>query len=353
MPDTPSIRSLAAGLNLSRATVSEALRGSPRVKEETRRRVVEEAGRMGYRLDPVASELMAQMRRSCSRTFRGLIALVSADDEARLSPSARRRRAILRESAGRCANELGFKIDPLAQAAENWARLPGVLHARGVVGVLLLPSASCRPEHRALLSTAGCPTVYVDEPEEGAEHVDAVAPDYRQALGLARGRLARRGQARPGLLLHGDGDPLMNHRWLSAYETLRHSAFSRSDLPAPLVLESRLVPAAALERWRREEEVDALLVADQPPHDGGLPVYALDTSGGGGASATGLDLRWADVAARAVDVLSRGHFDRQRGQRNLPALVSLPAIWREEEAGASRADLAPRREEDPQLAGVF
>ena len=47
MPDTPSIRSLAAGLNLSRATVSEALRGSPRVKEETRRRVVEEAGRIG------------------------------------------------------------------------------------------------------------------------------------------------------------------------------------------------------------------------------------------------------------------------------------------------------------------
>ena len=96
MPDTPSIRSLAAGLNLSRATVSEALRGSPRVKEETRRRVVEEAGRMGYRLDPVASELMAQMRRSCSRAFRGLIALVSVDDEARLSPSARRRRAIAR-----------------------------------------------------------------------------------------------------------------------------------------------------------------------------------------------------------------------------------------------------------------
>ena len=230
------------------------------------------------------------------------------------------------------------------------ARFANALAIGALAALLLLPSAACRPEHRALLAAADCPTVYADEPEEGAEHVDAVTPDYRQALALARGRLAGLGRARPGLVLHGEDDPSTNLRWLAAYETLRHSAFARLDLPAPLVLESRLAPAVALERWQREQKADVLLAPAPLPHDCGLPLCALDAGVGGVVSGTGLDLRWADVAARAVDVLSRGHFDRQRGQRNAPALISLPALWRSEDAAAGLAEFVATREEEPQLA---
>jgi hypothetical protein len=332
MPDTPSIRSLAAGLNLSRATVSEALRGSPRVKEETRRRVVDEAERMGYRLDPVASELMAQMRRSVSHAFRGVIAVVVPEDERRGPAGARFRRAVLRRSAERRAVELGFKLDPVAVGGEKWIRLQDVLRARGVVGALLLPSEECRPAHRARLAEAGFQTVYCDAPEEGAEHVDAVAPDYRQALSLARSRLTALGYRRPGLLLCGAGEAASGCRWRPAWEMLRHSGvLSYGDAPPPFVLESSLSPALALERWRRDNRVDIVLTPDPLPLDLDAPVCSLDLVTGA-ASSAGVDLRWDEVGARAVELLARGYFDRMRGRRDSPALLSLPARWRETDA---------------------
>jgi len=333
MAESPSIRSLAAGLNLSRATVSEALRGSPRVKKETRRRVVAEAERLGYRLDPVASELMAQMRRSVSNAFRGAIALV-VPEEAGDSDSARRRRAVLRGAAEARAAELGFKLDPVAVNAGGWARLASVLRARGVVGALVLPSAECRPEHRALLAAANIQAVYADAPEEGAEHVDAIAPDYRQALALARTRLSALGRRRPGLLLVGGEDSPDAARWRAAWEM--HAAASRREAPPPFVPESRLILGLALERWRREHEVDAMLVPGVPPEGAEGLFCSLDLSAADGASC-GVELRWDEIGERAVELLARGYFDRLRGRRCAPALVLLPARWRAEACG-DRAD---------------
>ena len=331
MSETLSIRSLAARLNLSRATVSEALRGSPRVKESTRQRVVEEAGVLGYRLDPVASELMADMRRSRSSAFRGVIALVVPDEESSLSPATRRRQILLRQGAERHALSLGFKLDPIAAGGEGWARLPGVLHARGVVGALLLPCDSCGPEQRAALASADIPTVHADVPEEGAEHVDAVAPDYRQALAMARRRLAAQNRFRPGLVLRGGSEIPFNRRWLAAWEATRHFPPRGNELPAPFILESLLVPGAALAKWRREQGIDVLLAAEELPHDGAEPVCALDLLASPVAS-MGLDLRWPEIGSRAVELLVRGHFDRQRGRPPAPALHLLPAQWEQGKA---------------------
>ena len=342
MPETLSIRSLAARLNLSRATVSEALRGSPRVKESTRRRVIDEAGTLGYRLDPVASELMAEMRRSRSNAFRGSIALVTSDEEPRLSPTARRRHALLRQGAEERARELGFKLDPISVNGEGRARLPGVLRARGVVGTFLLPSEGCGEEQRAMFGDADIPVVHADAPEEGAEHVDAVAPDYRQALILACRRLAAQERLRPGIVLSGESDAAVNLRWLAAWESMRHSMPRGRELPAPLHLESRLVPGAAVAQWKREHAVDVLLVPETLPPGVAGPFCALDLLASPVAS-TGLDLRWTEIGSRAMELLVRGHFDRQRGIQSAPALHSIPARWRASEMTDEPERVPPAR----------
>ena len=323
MADAPSIRSLAAGLNLSRATVSEALRGSPRVKEETRRRVVAEAERTGYRLDPVASELMARMRRSVSNAFRGAIALV-LPEEANASPAALRRRSILRRAADERATELGFKLDPVSVGSGSWPRLLAMLHARGVVGALILPFVECRPEHRALFAGADFQAVYADAPEEGAEHVDAVAPDYRQALSLARTRLAAMGYRRPGLVLSGAEKAAEALCWRAAWETF--SAASERAAP-PLVLERGPVQELALERWRHEHGVDMFLMSEPVAVGCGGPGGGRGGGGVAGGPAGG-GRRGGGGGSRAVEVLARGYFDRMRGRRWSPALLSLPARWR-------------------------
>ena len=340
MPETPSIRSLAARLNLSRATVSEALRGSPRVKASTRSRVVEEAGRLGYRLDPVASELMAEMRRSRSSAFRGLIALVLPDADPGLSPAARRRRTLLRQGAETRALELGFKLDPLVIGGDGWARLPEVLRARGVVGTLLMPSDGCGPGQRAALALADIPTVHADAPEEGAEHVDAVAPDHRQALALACRRLAMHGRTRPGIVLRGESDAAVNLRWLAAWESMRHLTPRGHELPAPVLLESRLVPGAAVARWKREQEVDILLIPEALPQGVEEASCALDMLASPVAP-RGLDLRWTEIGSRAVELLVRDHFDRLRGRSATPALHLIPAHWCAGEKGGVHEQAEP------------
>ena len=342
MSDTLSIRSLAARLDLSRATVSEALRGSPKVKESTRRRVVEEAGRLGYRLDPVASELMAEMRRSRSHAFRGLIALVTPDEGPLLSRTMRRRHALLRQGAEARALELGFKLDPITINRDGWARLPEVLRARGAVGTLLLPSEGCGPGQRVALAQADIPTVHADGPEEGAEYVDAVAPDYRQALALACRRLAAHGRVRPGIVLRGENEAAVNLRWLGAWESMRHSVPRGLELPPPFLLESRLVPGAAVARWKREHAVDLLLASEALPSEVEQASCALDIQASPIASA-GLDLRWSEIGSRAVELLVRDHFDRLRGKSATPALHLIPAHWcaGEKDGVVQHAGLSP------------
>ncbi|MEO6244399.1 MAG: hypothetical protein ABIQ12_03105 [Opitutaceae bacterium] len=71
--NNPTIRSLAAGLGLSRATVAEALRGSPRFSAETIVRVREAARAAGYRRNPLVDAIMSEIRRSRQKQFRGVL----------------------------------------------------------------------------------------------------------------------------------------------------------------------------------------------------------------------------------------------------------------------------------------
>lgn len=334
---SPSLRTLATRLSLSRATVSAALRGSPLVKESTRIRVSAEAALIGYRLNPIASELMARMRRSRGHVFRGLIALVAPEPDDTLPAPRRRRRELLREGAGRRAGELGFKIDPIT-GGEAWERLPNLLDARGSVGAIVLPSERCTFEHRARLALAERSVVCVGMPEEGAEQVDAIAPDYRQALRLAGTRLARLGYRRPGLVLSAREDQAELSQWRAAFEALRAAAPIVSgweETPAPLVAPD--ISSEALKRWCGENGVDVLAGLDgelQAPRD--TPFFLLDATAEKSRRA-GLDLRWTDIGARTVELLARRYFDGLNGGRESPALISLPALWVEPRSEAGHA----------------
>jgi len=56
---TPTLRTLAKTLGLSRTTVSDALRGSPRVKAETLQRVQTAAKEAGYERNPLTGAVMS------------------------------------------------------------------------------------------------------------------------------------------------------------------------------------------------------------------------------------------------------------------------------------------------------
>ena len=85
----PTLRSLAKVLGLSRTTVSDALRGSPRVDPNTALRVKKAAQEAGYRRNPLAGALMSELRRSRGTAFRGVLAAVDFNEPDRPGAAAR------------------------------------------------------------------------------------------------------------------------------------------------------------------------------------------------------------------------------------------------------------------------
>lgn len=73
---TPTLRTLAKSLGLSRTTVSDALRGSPRVKSETLQRVQAAAKAAGYERNPLTGAVMSLLRRSRGQQFRGVLGVL-------------------------------------------------------------------------------------------------------------------------------------------------------------------------------------------------------------------------------------------------------------------------------------
>ena len=126
----PSIRSLARQLGLSAATVSLALRDSARVVEATKRRVIQAAGRAGYRPNPLVRSVMAAMRRSAHDSFQGALIALNHSEEEKPVLSPYHREVFV--GAERRARELGYSMELFWVGPQQMslARLTSILRAR-------------------------------------------------------------------------------------------------------------------------------------------------------------------------------------------------------------------------------
>ncbi len=134
-----TIRDLAKSLQLSHATVSMALRDSPKIAAKTRQRVKEEAERSGYRPDPMLSALAAYRQMKKPSIYHGTIAWLR-NDATQSSMKIPLYRQYF-EGASWRANELGYQIEEyfLGEPDMSPARMSNILQARGVQGILLPP----------------------------------------------------------------------------------------------------------------------------------------------------------------------------------------------------------------------
>ncbi|HYD82899.1 MAG TPA: helix-turn-helix domain-containing protein, partial [Opitutus sp.] len=106
----PTLRTLARTLGLSRTTVSDALRGSPRVNPDTVARVREAAKAAGYERNPLTGAVMSLLRRSRGQQFRGVLAAIEMVEPGRVAHAVRYNESLLAGVSAR-ADELGFKVE--------------------------------------------------------------------------------------------------------------------------------------------------------------------------------------------------------------------------------------------------
>ncbi len=263
MPDNPvTLQDLADHLNLSRATVSLALRGAGRISPKTRERVRRAAEELGYRPDPVLSAFSRRRQKHAVAPGSVIGVIIRVIQKQGMMTH-------LEEPAAR----LGYKLEVFGwRDYPSQSALVRVLENRGVAGLLF-------PEQREPLTLDNAlwepfRGVYCGPYPEGGEEncpFEVVRHNPFDAMTLAWRKALEHGAHRIGLVLPVNMDELttLDHKALAAYRYWQQQ-YDRQAMPRlePLIGKfAELSPAGPLiERWIREQAPDLVIGGSFPVH---------------------------------------------------------------------------------------
>jgi len=329
----PTLRTLARSLGLSRTTVSDALRGSPRVNADTVARVRAAAKAAGYERNPLTGAVMSLLRRSRGQQFRGVLAAIDVVEPGRPTHAVRYNESLLAGVANR-ANELGFKVErfEIGPQGVRLNRLDTILHTRGIQGLVILP-ASGFPDLSGLSwerYTAVYADYFIDLPP-----LHCVCSDhYRSMVGLLQ-ELHARGYRRPGLFIEITHDERLHFRWEGAFLALQKYLPKTGAVPA---LRMKAVTRADFEVWFKKYNPDVVLGhfsdaigwmkacgAKIPQTHAFVCLNSLRTAN----DCAALDLRTAQLGGRSAELVIGQLLHNEFGVPAQPSLTTIPAILRE------------------------
>lgn len=327
-----SVRELARSLGLSHTTVSDALRNKPRVRKETRDRVLKAAKEAGYQYNPLAGALMSEMRRSSVGSFQGVLAVVDLESsEQRVGTPQRYHREVLL-GAQKMGEKLGFKTELFVLGSEGLTikRLDSILKARGIRGLLILPAAASPDISNLEWDT--CAGIYTDYIIEKPA-LDSVCSDHFRSMVVAMRKLEAFGYKRPGLVLHRAHDKRLLYRWEAAYR-IQESRTSSFDVLEPLVLED--ISETAFKQWFDETKPDVVLchyphvrtwmedLGARIPETHGFCCLNVMMSE---VPVSGLDLQPQLIGRRGIELLVAQLHRNSYGIPETASTMTIPAKW--------------------------
>jgi len=236
-----TISEVARHAGVGVATVSRVLNGSPSVRDETRRRVLDAIAALGYAPNPAARAL------STGRTLSvGVVAPFFT------RPSViERLRGVSHALAGAGYRLVLFDVERPGQDSESFRTLPSGLDG-------LLSISLCPPDaDLARFSAAGMPVVLIDHPHE---HLPAVHTDDVAGGRLATEHLLALGHRRIAYI----GDFEHNYHGFTS-SAMRRSGYEQALTTAGLDVEPALVRRAAHARAPAADLARDLLTSREPP----------------------------------------------------------------------------------------
>lgn len=250
----PTLRTLARTLGLSRTTISDALRGSPRVNPQTAERVRAAAKAAGYESNPLTGTVMSLLRRSRSQTFRGVLAAIEIVDGPRPQHAVRYNESVLAGVTER-AGALGFKVERFEVSPNGLRlnRLDTILHTRGIHAMVILP-ASGFPDLASLRwqqYTAVYIDYFIDHPP-----LHCVCSDHYRSMVSLLQQLHERGYRRPGLFMEITHDERLHFRWEGAFLALQKYLPKITAVPA---LRLQPVTQAGFMAWFKKHDPDVVI----------------------------------------------------------------------------------------------
>ncbi len=328
----PTIRDVAQAIGVSHTTVSMALRNDPRILKSTRKRVALEAIRMGYRSDPVVSELMVHLRKSRKCISQNPLAMLTAWPT-RNGWRERPHFVQFYKSAQAQAMSLGYVLD------EFWLREPGmtarrmtsILRTRNVRGIIL--QALPEPEGRLDLGwqyfsgvAKGLTVAYPRTHRVVSSHYDDMRLVVRQ--------LAQCGYQRLGLIMDEGESRRVGHAWLAGYYLHQHSVSPEDWVPALFVGGAKA--EAQFQQWHGRYRPEVIIFTNLPmrewvsriglkvPRDIGLVDLVRTRED---TSMTGIDTDPEALGVAAVDLLVGQLQAHEYGIPKRAKIVEVTGQW--------------------------
>jgi LacI family transcriptional regulator len=335
---TVTLRVIAERLNVSKVTVSMALRDDPRVAKATKERVRQVATELGYTPNPRLGKLMAELARSRVAGDRtGELAFITSFD----TEFAWRKSYHLNgcfEGAKRHAETLGYTLTPFWSLSRRFesGRLSELLLARGIEGVIIAPLG-----YRLLFS----PEASLDFDWNRFCNVQIGATLAKPALHLARHNhfsgmtlcvesLEALGYRRIGLVLSEEGDLRSHHLWCSAYLSWR--AWRKMETELPYFIFAGEIDRPKMAAWIEAHAIDAVVAMDTLPLQT-LRDLKIDVPGEVGfatldhnkqdMSICGIHQHAEAIGAAAVDQLVQSIRKGETGIPELPKQILVGGKW--------------------------
>ncbi len=332
MPN-PTLRSLAKELGLSRTTVSDALRGSPRVKQETIQRVIAAAEAAGYQRNPLTGTVMSLLRRSGGQDFRGVIGAIDFVPTDRSRHAQRYSDAVVAGITQR-AGELGFKVErfEVGPNGMHLKRLDTILHTRGIQALVILPAVGF-PDLSDLnwnRYTAVYADYFIDRPA-----LHCVCSDHYRSMVSLLQEAHRRGYRRPGLYIEIALDERLQFRWEGAFVALQKYLSDITEVPP---LRVATLTETGFRQWFEHYQPDVVFGhdgdalqwmrnagADVPNTHGYVCLNSLRAPEG----STCLDLQSGQLGARAAELVTAQLLHNELGVPAQPSLTTISALLRD------------------------
>lgn len=346
-------REIAARIGLSKSTVSLALREDSRISASTREKVRAVAQELGYRPNPVLTQMMRSMRASQPMKARALLGLLHGFSNPRQARTNSYHQDWVKGATQR-ATQLGYIVDELwlYEPGMSARRLTGVIRARGINALLIAPlpersQLNLEWEHFSAVA-AGQKLVQ--------PRLSRVEPNHMQAILHCLEQLCRHGYRRIGLVLSTELTPAVRFQLKAPVLWLQHQ-LKVSPLVEPL--DPLPLQRKGFEQWLRKQKPEALILSTRQaavwlesmgwkvPGDIGVACTSLTVAPEG---FSGVDQLPQRLGAAATDLLvaqmNRGEF----GVPANPKTVLTDVAWR---PGTSLREVGPPLDHDLKLVGLL
>ncbi len=327
-----TMQDVADRAGVSRMTVSRALRNEPGIAPATRERVVLAARDLDYRVNPLVSALMADLRGVRKPDHAETLAFLTSPTSSRGAPPSFFVRRCL-EGAAKRARETGFRVEEfrLRDTRGSGRRLSDILWHRRIRGLLIAPTSEGRAGLDLDWDRFAAVAIGHSLRHPGLHRV---SNRQTRSMRLLLDELSALGFRRVGLVMNRLHNERVDRAWSMAFFDYQSALPSRRRIP-PLCPER--LTENEFKEWVLRHRPDAV-VATHKKHivpwlrELGLAVpddigYATVNRDDPGSAHSGIDQNPELIGEAAVEFLAERLYHNQLGLPTNPKILFVEGKW--------------------------